>query len=339
MTSRMVWVRRGVVGFFLSLLLLAPATAQDRGEPAASPIPVIYDTDLGEDIDDLWALAFLTHSSELDLKLVSINFGDVERKARMVAKALSVFGREEVPIAIGRTNERWTPRYYDWTSDFDLFNYDGAVTDDGVEKMIQTIEADSTGRLRLLAVGPMLNVAGVLERRSDLAERVELVAMSGSIYTGYGGSEAPDAEANVEVAPDAARHAYAADWKRFVIAPLDVTGGLHLAGDRYRSIYESDAPTPQAIISAYKVFEPNADFADVDVTRRSSTLHDAAAVYLAFSEAYLGLETLSLRVTDDGYTRVDPENGHTVEAALDWTNESAFKDLLVKRLTSPPPSH
>lgn len=330
---------RLLAGALLWLILAAPAAAQEVGKSSVSPIPVVYDTDIGGDIDDVWALSFLVHSPELELKLVTINKGGVQRKAQVAAKLLTAMGRDDVPIAIGRTNERWTPRYYDWASDFDLSNYDGAVTDDGVEKMIQTIEADSTGRLRLLAVGPMLNVAGVLERRSDLAERVELVAMSGSIYTGYGGSEAPDAEANVEVAPDAARHAYAADWKRFVIAPLDVTGGLHLAGDRYRSIYESDAPTPQAIISAYKVFEPNADFADVDVTRRSSTLHDAAAVYLAFSEAYLGLETLSLRVTDDGYTRVDPENGHTVEAALDWTNESAFKDLLVKRLTSPLPSH
>ena len=330
---------RLLAGALLWLILAAPAAAQEVGKSSVSPIPVVYDTDIGGDIDDVWALSFLVHSPELELKLVTINKGGVQRKAQVAAKLLTAMGRDDVPIAIGRTNERWTPRYYDWASDFDLSNYDGAVTDDGVEKMIQTIEADSTGRLRLLAVGPMLNVAGVLERRSDLAERVELVAMSGSIYTGYGGSEAPDAEANVEVAPDAARHVYAADWKRFVIAPLDVTGGLHLAGDRYRSIYESDAPTPQAIISAYKVFEPNADFADVDVTRRSSTLHDAAAVYLAFSEAYLGLETLSLRVTDDGYTRVDPENGHTVEAALDWTNESAFKDLLVKRLTSPPPSH
>ena len=330
---------RLLAGALLWLILAAPAAAQEVGKSSVSPIPVVYDTDIGGDIDDVWALSFLVHSPELELKLVTINKGGVQRKAQVAAKLLTAMGRDDVPIAIGRSHERSTPRYYDWASDFDLSNYDGAVTDDGVEKMIQTIEADSTGRLRLLAVGPMLNVAGVLERRSDLAERVELVAMSGSIYTGYGGSEAPDAEANVEVAPDAARHAYAADWKRFVIAPLDVTGGLHLAGDRYRSIYESDAPTPQAIISAYKVFEPNADFADVDVTRRSSTLHDAAAVYLAFSEAYLGLETLSLRVTDDGYTRVDPENGHTVEAALDWTNESAFKDLLVKRLTSPLPSH
>ena len=339
--KRFSMLLRRIAGMLLVVALVAaPAAAQNASEASADlPIPVIYDTDLGEDIDDLWALAFLVHSPELDLKLVTINFGDVQRKARMVAKALSVFGREEVPIAIGRTNERGSPRYDDWAADFDLSDYDGPVTDDGVEKMIQTIEADTTGRLKLLAVGPMFNVAGMLERRPDLAPRVELIAMSGSIYKGYGGSGAPDAEANVRVAPDAARYACAADWKRFTIAPLDVTGGLRLSGDRYQHIYNNDAPTPRAIVSAYEIFEPKADWADFDVSAESSALHDTVPVYLAFSDDYLTLQTLPLRVTDDGFTQVDEENGHPVDVALEWQNEEAFKDLLVRRLTSPLPSN
>ncbi len=38
---------------------------------ATSKIPVILDTDIGSDIDDTWALAFLLRSPELDLKLVT----------------------------------------------------------------------------------------------------------------------------------------------------------------------------------------------------------------------------------------------------------------------------
>lgn len=329
---------RQLVGVLLCLALVTPAAAQDTGENSAPPIPVIYDTDIGGDIDDVWALSFLVHSPELELKLVTINKGGVRRKAQIAAKLLTAMGRDDVPIAIGRSKERSSPRYYDWASDFDLSGYAGPVHEEAVTRTIEEIENDDTGRLQILAVGSMLNVAGLLQRRPELAERVRLTAMSGSVYGGYGGADEPDAEANVVVAPEAARRAYAANWKRFTIAPLDVTGGLHLAGERYQRIYDSDAPTPRAIISAYKIFEPNADWADVDVTQRSSTLHDAVAVSLAFSEEYLALETLSLRVTDDGYTRVDPD-GHAVEVALEWTNEEAFKDLLVERLTSPLPSH
>ena len=329
---------RFLAGALLCLLLVTPAAAQDAEESSAPPIPVIYDTDIGGDIDDVWALSFLVHSPELELKLVTINKGGVRRKAQIAAKLLTAMGRDDVPIAIGRSDQRSTPRYYDWARDFELSDYDGPVHDGAVTEMIEEIEADDAGRLQILAVGSMLNVAGLLERRPELAGRVRLTAMSGSVYGGYGGSDEPDAEANVVVAPEAARRAYAADWKRFTIAPLDVTGGLHLAGARYRRIYDSDAPTPRAIVAAYNVFEPNADWTDVDVTQRSSTLHDAVAVYLAFSEEYLALETLHLRITEDGYTRVDSEDGPPVEVALEWTNEEAFKDLLVERLTSPLPS-
>lgn len=339
MMDRFSTLPRRIAGMFLLVALVAaPAAAQDASEASAdSPIPVIYDTDLGEDIDDVWALAFLVHSPELELKLVTINFGDVERKAKIVAKLLTVLGRDDVPIAIGRSDERSMPRYYDWANDFDLSSYAGPVSDDAVTKMIEQVEADDTGRLHIVAVGPMLNVAGMLERRPELASRVTLTAMSGSVYKGYGGSDEPDTEFNVGGAREAAQRAYAAEWKQFTIAPLDVTGQLHLAGERYQRIYTSDTPTARSIIGAYKIFEPNADWVDLDVTTRSSTLHDAVAVYLAFSEEYLTLKTLPLRVTDDGYTRIDPENGHPVEVALEWKNEDAFKDLLVERLISPLP--
>ena len=35
------------------------------------PIPVTFDTDIGSDIDDTWALGFLLRCPELDVKLVT----------------------------------------------------------------------------------------------------------------------------------------------------------------------------------------------------------------------------------------------------------------------------
>ena len=42
-------------------LLLACDVAQSQDKPLAHPtkIPVIFDTDIGDDIDDTWALGFL----------------------------------------------------------------------------------------------------------------------------------------------------------------------------------------------------------------------------------------------------------------------------------------
>ena len=43
---------------------------KDQPGARAGNIPVIFDTDIGDDIDDTWALGLLLKSPELDLKLV-----------------------------------------------------------------------------------------------------------------------------------------------------------------------------------------------------------------------------------------------------------------------------
>ena len=321
----------------LALLLTAGPWAPDAlADSREQPIPVIYDTDLGEDIDDAWALAFAVRCPELDVKLVTINFGGVRYKAPMVAKLLTALGRDDIPIAIGESNKRFRPRYFGWAEDYDLDDYAGELSEDAVSRMIEVIEADETGRLKILAVGSMLNVAGVLKKRPEVAERLELVAMSGHVRT------RPDmklkATTNVRIAVAAAKRVYRADWERFTIAPSNVTSRLHLAGERYEHVHESDAAGIPALIKAYEVFMPNAPWIDVDVTRRSSTLHDCVAVYLAFADQYLRMERFPLRVAGKGYTRIDRMRGEPVHVAVEWKNRDAFLDLLVKRLTGSLPA-
>ncbi len=200
--------------------------------------------------------------------------------------------------------------------------------------MIEVIDADQKGRLKIVPVGSMLNVAGMLAKRPELAKRVELVAMSGHVRTRPDGGR--KAETNVRVEVEAAKAAYTADWKRFTIAPLNVTGALYLDGERYQRVFKSQATGVPALIEAYEVFEPNAGWVDVDVTKRSSNLHDAVAVYLAWSAAFLEMKALPLRVVGKGYTEIDEQGGKPVHVAVDWRDKDAFLDMLVERLTNPP---
>jgi len=43
------------------------------------------------------------------------------------------------------------------------------------------------------------------------------------------------------------------------------------------------------------------------------------------------MEKLGVRVTDDGYTRID-ENAKTINCATEWKDLGAFEDFLVDRL-------
>jgi hypothetical protein len=51
-------------------------------------VPVILDTDIGDDIDDSWALPLLLRSPELDVKLITTATGDTTYRARLTARLL-----------------------------------------------------------------------------------------------------------------------------------------------------------------------------------------------------------------------------------------------------------
>ncbi len=71
-------------------------------------IPVIYDTDLGEDIDDLYALYLALFHPGLEVIAVTTVHGDTRRKAQLASKVLRMAGHEDVPVGagIGMSQER-----------------------------------------------------------------------------------------------------------------------------------------------------------------------------------------------------------------------------------------
>jgi len=334
-----------------------PLPAQENGD---DPIPVIYDTDIGDDIDDLWGLVFALKSPELDVKLVTTSRRPTVKRAKVAAKLLTILGRDDVPVAAGVQRSNPTMRYYTWAKDVRLQDYEGEFSVDGVQRMIETVRTveslekretyarasakemfeavrdNESGRLRIITTGTMSNVAAMLNRAPELAGAVQLVAMSGDVRTES--DPDPGAETNVRLDISAAQKGYSAPWRRMTIAPINITSGSHLSGELYRHIYESDRPAARAIVEAYKIFEPNAGWVDEDPTKESSTLHDPVAVYLAFSDEYVNRKTLSLRVTDEGKTRIDDDKGRPVHVALSWKKRRAFQELLVRRITGTLPS-
>jgi len=64
-------------------------------------VPVIFDTDAGSDIDDLYALALILKHPGLNLLGVTTVAGDTQARARLVAKMLRLAGRDDVPVRAG----------------------------------------------------------------------------------------------------------------------------------------------------------------------------------------------------------------------------------------------
>lgn len=294
------------------------------------PIPVILDTDIGSDIDDTWALVMLLKSPELDLRLVSACSGDTRYRAGLLAKLLELAGRSDVPVAIGPElhDPSFTVRdQASWLGDYDLAQYPGVVYQDGVQAIIDTI-ISSPEPVTLIGIGPLNNLAAALQRAPEIAERARFVGMQGSIRLGYAGMPMSVDEYNVRLYPQACAEVFAAPWP-VTITPLDTCGLVWLDEDRYNYLLSSRDPLVLALLENYRAWRAARQEAGPETN--SSLLFDTVAVYLAFAEDFLQIEPMGIRVTADGYTRVD-EQARPIRCATGWSDLEAFKDFLVARL-------
>jgi inosine-uridine nucleoside N-ribohydrolase len=288
---------------------------------------VIYDTDIGDDIDDTWALTLLLKSPELDLKLVTTDKNNTEERARIVARILEVAGRTDVPIGIGIRQSDKPVRQSAWVKDYDLAKYPGKVHEDGVQALIDTI-MKSPRQITLICVGPVPNIEAALEREPRISGKARFVGMHGSVRRGYGGKKTPDAEYNVRADPAACRAALSAGWD-VTITPLDTCGLVHLKGEKYAAVRDCRDPVIRALMENYRIWlGKNPERAE----KQSSTLFDTVAVYLALSQELCVMERLGIRVDDRGYTLIDPE-AKKMDCAMEWKSLPGFEDFLVKRLT------
>ena len=301
--------------------MILPAIMYSAG--ATEKIPVILDTDIGDDIDDTWALAMMLKSPELDVKLVVTDTGNTTYRAKIAAKMLEIAGRTDVPVGVGLRLSDKEGGQSDWVKDYGLSSYPGKVYEDGVGALIDTI-MNSPKPVTLICIGPMPNIGAALEREPKIAERAKFVGMHGSVRKGYGGSDKISAECNVVNYSKDCQKVFTAPWD-MTITPLDTCGLVVLQGEKYKKVRDSKDPIAKAVIENYNIWAKG-------TPDRSSVLFDTVAVYLSFSEELLSMEKLGIRVTDSGYT-VEDKNAKVINCAMGWKDLSAFEDFLVDRLT------
>lgn len=320
-------------------LIAAPALGRIP-EPSVRRIPVILATDIGDDIDDTWALGMILQCPELDLKLVVTDYGKAEYRARIAAKFLQEVGHSKVPVGLGpevRATSLQPDLNYNpqagWIEGFTLESYKGEVHDDGVKALIDIV-MKSKEPVTIIAIGPVTTVAAALAREPRIATKAKFAGMHGSVRKGYGKDAPPMKEYNVERDVASCQEVFRAAWP-MVITPLDTCGLVKLEGAAYQRLLASESKIAKAILENYGAWEASLNKrTDRTVNpHNSSTLFDTAAVYLALaSHELLPVEKLKIAIRDDGFM-VEDAAGKEMNVALNWKDLAGFHDFLVERLS------
>lgn len=291
-------------------------------------------TDIGSDIDDVWALAMILKSPEFNLRMILTDTDNTVYRAALACRMLQIAGRDDVEVGAGIV--QWPDhteqlRERDCVADYNPDAYP-RFTRDGIDRFIEAVRAEPEP-VALVAIGPAPSLAAALRKAPDIASKIDFYGMFGSVYRGYEGSSEISAEYNVLVDVEAARTVFAAEWRSAAITPLDTCGLARLDRARYGRLLASEEPLLREVVKMYNQWNFRL-FGVKDPPVESTILYDTVAVHMAMSGEFYRMEVVPLVVDDGGFTRVDP-SGTLIRAAVEWTDLDGYCDYLTGRLLSP----
>jgi purine nucleosidase len=261
------------------------------------PKRVIFDTDIGTDVDDCLALALLLASPEVQLEGVTCVYGDVELRARMVQKLLHLRGHYDVPLYLGARTTLLGLRKIFWPGHEGVGLLAGddpplvAQAGHAADYIVETVLANP-GEIHLLAVGPLTNVALALRKEPRIAGALASLVIMGGAVRGPGRFHLPLAEHNIVCDPEAA-HVVLASGAPITLVPLDVTTQVRIWPAGVERIKAAGTPFHLAVadqVTRYPGF----------AKRGWTHLHDPLAAALLCDPSLVTFEPLVVHVETGG---------------------------------------
>jgi inosine-uridine nucleoside N-ribohydrolase len=315
----------------LSAILLAvaagPLAHGHAVQAAAGPQFAIIDTDIGDDIDDAFALALALRSPELHILGITTAYGDTELRAQLLDRYLGAIGRADIPVAAGVA----TPHTNVFTQAAYAHHAPARKHPDAVAFLLDQIRAHP-GQITLIAIGPLFNVQAAIERDPDTFRQLRrVVIMGGSIYRGYGDNKygsprPPEPEWNIKCDPAGARALLSAGIPVFVM-PLDSTQ-IPLQTPAQGAIFSYGSPLTDQLTLLYHQWTGASEW-------RTPTLFDPVAVTYAIRPDLCPTTPMRLQIDDKGFTR--PVEGAPDAQVCLKSDESGFMTLLLDRIMSNDP--
>ena len=289
---------------------------------------IIIDTDIGNDIDDAFAVGLALHSPEFQILGISSAWGDTHLRARLLSRLLKETGRTDIPVAMGIVKhpagklDTLTQAAYAEGGPADQ-NYPNAV-----DFLLDQIRR-YPGEITLIAIGPETNLGAAIDRDAATFRKLKrIVLMGGSIYRGYsqfnyGKTHGPDPEWNILCDIQAAQKVFSSGVPLYVM-PLDSTQ-IKLQELERAEIFKAGTPLTDALLVLYTQWAHG--------KTQTPTLFDAVVVAYASHPELCPTEPMRLRVDEQGYTRV--EAGAPNAQVCLRSSSDQFLEFFMPRIVAP----
>lgn len=256
---------------------------------------VIIDTDIGDDVDDAFALALAVKSPELQVLGITTAFGETDVRARIVDRFLGEVGRSDIPVMVGKaTGKRsMSQRWY-----ADEGRFAKSSHGDAVDFILEQI-GKFPGQITLIGIGPLMNVGEVIDRDAATFRKLKrVVIMGGSVRKGYGDLGytehlAPVPEWNILNDVKSAQKLFESGVPLYVM-PLDSTQ-LKLDEVKRAFLFTRGTAVTDQLTILYHLW-----------AQETPTLFDPMTLAFVLKPELCPVTPLHIRVDEKGYTREEP---------------------------------
>ena len=314
-TNRRLKMLGGVFALWLLVAGGVSAYAQQK---------IIIDTDIGDDIDDAFAVGLALSSPEFKILGVTSAWGDTELRSRMLDRLLCMTGRSDIPVGTGvKTSSKTNFSQEVWAIAGEAHTHG-----DGVDLLLDTIRK-SPGEVTLIAIGPLTNIGAAIDRDPETFRKLKrVVLMGGSIRRGYdefgviAAPRPPDAEYNIAMDAAAAQKLVRSGVAIYMM-PLDST---QLKLDEVKRAMLTTVSTP--LTDSLQVLTAEWQRAAHQTT---PTMFDVVAVAYALNPELCPATPLHIEVDGSGFTR-ESAGGANVNVCLSSDSDRFFQFLMPRLL-------
>ncbi|MGC8548171.1 MAG: nucleoside hydrolase [Acidobacteriaceae bacterium] len=305
----------------------APASSAAR---ATAPQKIILDTDIGDDIDDAYALALALQSpQQVDLLGVTTAWGNTQLRARLVQRFLDVTGHRGIPVSAGPETKSTAVFSQARWAEAQPLPVEGSPN--AIDFILRQIHR-YPHQITLVAIAPYSNIGALIQRDPAAFRQLRrVVLMGGSIHRGYGDlgyqpSHGPDAEYNVAMDIPASQALFTSGVPIYMM-PLDSTQ-LKLDEVMRPILFGASTPVTNALAQLTSEWMASSEQA-------TPTLYDAMAMAYVLKPSLCPTTPLHVTVDDKGFTRVTP--GEPNANVCLQSNSSDFFHFLLPRLMGTAP--
>lgn len=291
---------------------------------------VILDTDIGDDIDDSFALLLLLESHKFNCLGVTTVFRNSLKRAKMAKQLIRSLGydikvyrgiddplKQNIDHLISK--EIKEKEKYDEDGKYIFPQYDKSMENEKVEdenavdfiiRMIHTYPHEVT----LIPIGPLTNIASAIKKDPTIVPLIKEIRLMGA------GLNLNFVEWNIFCDPDAAKIVFSSNINKIVAVTINVTSLTSLTEEEVNSLKNNNSKAIKLVYEAMMKRFKHYEFS-------SPVMHDPLTVASLIDESIINTQLCHLDVdlSKDGYTFINDNCPNNVYVSTSLNKEKFFK--------------